>query len=352
MLKPTFALTIGALRSTTASAAAGPQRLTVARAMDVAADAVQIRLLRRAEVALGDAISLSLGHDGDDEAVFSGTVAALRPDLTAVTVIGLGNMQRLLDLRVAAWYDGQSAGDIARDLIEQAGLEAGAVDDGPTLPLYTVDRRQSGYGHLKQLADRLGYELYARRDGKICFHALGDSVGLDGAGLGGGGLAAAASAAAATLLGGGSEGYQFGQHLLGGQAQRQPPAWGRIVVGGESPMSGQGDGTAHWLTVNDADYRGEAGDGAPARLILDPAARTKDIADRFAAGSLATAARRAHQVRIRVLGRPQVDLGDTITVGDAPDGLLNGEGYIRTLQHSFDSEAGFVSDLQIALRAA
>jgi hypothetical protein len=300
-------------------------------------------------VNLGDAVSVELGHDGENEAALTGTVAALRPNLLGVRVTVLGMMQKLLDLRTAAWYDNENAGAIARDLLDQAGLEAGEIDDGPTLPRYAVDRRQSAYAHLRRLADRLGYALYAKRDGKICFHGLGAGAGLDSGG--GGLLGAAAGAIAGALLGGGGEGYRFGQHLLGGQAQQQPPAWGRIIVGGESPMSGEGDSTAHWLTANDSDYQGEAGDGGSTLLLLDPAARTKDIADRFAAGQLATAGRNAHHVTIRVLGRPQVDLGDTVDIGAAPDELINGSGYIRALHHHFDDEQGFVTDIRVALNA-
>ena len=254
----------------------------------------------------------------------------------------------------------RAQGAIARDLIGQAGLEAGTVDEGPTLPRYAVDKRRSGYAHLRQLAERLGFELYAKRDGKICFHGLGDGAGLDAAGgglLGAAGAAGAAVGAAApvgALLGGGGEGYQYGQHLVQGRAQRLAPAWGQIVVGGESPMSGQGDGTVHWLTTDDSDYQGEAGgdSDSPALLLIDPAARTKDIADRFAAGMLATGQRGAHEVTIRVLGRPQVDLGDTIQVGGAPEELINASGYIRALHHYLDAERGFVTDVRIVVGAA
>ena len=83
--------------------------------------------------------------------------------------------------------------------------------------------------------------------------------------------------------------------------------------------------------------------------MLDPAARTKDIADRFASGMVAAANRTAHQVTIRVLGRPQVDLGDTVDIGAAPDELINGSGYVRALSHRFGVEAGFVTDLRISL---
>ena len=361
MLKPTFALTIGSLSSDSGRPVAGPCRIRVERDMDVPADAAEGTLRTREGVSLADEVSIALGHDGENEAVLSGAVAALHPHLLGVRVTVLGAMRKLLDLRTAAWYTEQSAGAIARDLFDQAGLEAGTIDDGPVLPRYAVDPRLSAYAHLRRLAERLGYELYARRDGKVCFHGLGAGAGLDaGGGLLGAGAAGAAGgsaggvvAAAAALLGGGGEGYQYGQHLLAGAAQRQPPAWGRVIVGGESPMSGAGDSTAHWLTTDDADYQGEVGDSGAGGvlLLLDPAARTKDLAGRFAAGQLAAGGRRAHQVTIRVLGRPQLELGDTITVGGSPDDLLDGSGYIRALRHTFDGEAGFVTDVRVAFPA-
>jgi hypothetical protein len=116
-------------------------------------------------------------------------------------------------------------------------------------------------------------------------------------------------------------------------------------------MSGQGDQTSHWLTVNDADYRGSAGDGDPRLILLDPAARTKDLADRFAAGWLAVARRTAHELRVTVLGRPGVDLGATVTAADVPDALANGSGYVRAIRHRFGSTAGFVTDLRVSVEA-
>ncbi len=117
-------------------------------------------------------------------------------------------------------------------------------------------------------------------------------------------------------------------------------------------MSGHGDKTAHWLTVKDRDYRGAAGNGAPHLLVLDPAARTQDLADRFAAGYLAVAARTAYQIRLTLLGRSQVDLGDSITASDVPDGLINGRGYVRAIRHRFGADSGFVTDLRVSLDAS
>src|SRR5918993_1723881 len=348
-----FTLTVGSLSSTTAEPVAGPRAVVVERDMDIPADGADLHLMDRGGVALGDAASVALGTSDGEETVFTGQVVALRPALAGVAVRALGTMNELLNLRVSSMYENQTAGAIARDLIGQAGLSAGSIDEGPLLPRYAIDQRLSAFAHLKELADRLGYELYADRDGNVRFHALGPSAGLDAAG--GGLLGAAAGAAAGLGLavpGAGGEGYVFGQHLVGAVARQAPVGWGEVTVGGESPMSGQGDATAHWLTINDADYRGSAGDGAPAVLILDSAARTKDLAERFAAGHLAVAAREASQVWVTVLGQPGVELGDTIAVSDVPDTALNGSGYVRAIHHRFGEGIGFLTDLRVAIESA
>ena len=116
-------------------------------------------------------------------------------------------------------------------------------------------------------------------------------------------------------------------------------------------MSGQGDTTAHWLTVNDAAYQGSAGDGSPSLLIIDPVARYKDLAERFAAGRLALAAREAHQIEVTVLGRNRIDLGDDIALSEVPDALIDGTGYIRAIRHRFDDVTGFLTDIRVSLTA-
>lgn len=347
MLRPTFTLQLGSLRSTSDDAAGGPRALVVDRDMDVPADVLRVELESASDVALDDDVTLELGYDGKNERAFTGTVVELRGGIAGVTVTALGTLAAMLDLRAAATYENRPAGGIVNDLIDQAGLTAGTVSNGPTLPRFAVDRRRSAFAHVKGLADRLGYELYADRNGRVMFHALGDDAGLDAGGglLGsvGGGLLAAAS-------GGGGEGYEYGKHLLDASAARRKKGPASLQVGGESPMSNQGNATAYWLTTGDEDLRGEAGDGDPKVLVVDQAARTKDLADRFAAGLLARAGRNARQLRVTVAGRPGLELGDSISVMDSRGTPLAGRGYVRALRHEFAGTAGFIT--RVAVREA
>ena len=274
------------------------------------------------------------------------------------SVRALGAMMKLLRARKAATYEGQTAGAIVRDLISTAGADAGTVGDGPTLPRFAIDQRVSAYAHARGLANRLGYELYAKHDGKIQFHGLGAAANLDAGGLGGlgGGLASAAggalASAAGALTGAGGTGYAYAKHLVAAAAQHAVAAAGTVKIGGESPMSTKGDSTSYWLNASETAPDGSAGSGDPALLYIDPAARTTDLAARFASGFLVLRNRTANAVTIDVLGRPSVDLGDSISVSDLPgeSGALS--GYVRAIRHTFGARRGFVSRLRVALEPA
>lgn len=319
-MRPQFALSIGGLSSDTASPVGLPTRIVVDRDMDTPADALRILFGQTVDVAPGDPVELSLGYD-DPEIAFTGTVTDVRPSLTGAEVRALGGTLALLRLRTSAGYERRDAGAIVSDLASQAGMDTGTIDAGEVLPAYSVDKGVSGYTHAHALAVRFGFELYADREGRLMFHAP------------------EAQGSAAT--------YTYGRDVLSlaatnRQADLQP------AVGGESPASDSGENTVHWLTIDE--LKGAAADGSAA-LVLDPAARTQDLADRFAAG-LATVEQRTRQaIRLRVLGRPQAELGELVGAdGDLAEGLT-GSGYVRSLRHVLDVRTGWTTELSVTTSA-
>ncbi|HEX8474420.1 MAG TPA: hypothetical protein VF666_10335 [Pyrinomonadaceae bacterium] len=351
-LNPTFSLSVGTLSSTSQSPVGSPRKLLVERDMQVAADACVLELAQHLDIKLDEEIALEFGLGDELKKVFTGNVVELRPTLEGFRVRALGKMNALLNLRASAVYENQTVGSIVRDLLDKAGLTAATIDDGPTLPHFYVDQRLSGYAHAKDLADRLGYELYTTREGKVMFHAHGAAASLDSMGGALGGAAAGVAGAVAAVAGGGEGRYQYGGQLVRAGARRRVPAWGKYEVSGESPMSAHGEKTSHFLTASGDDYRGAAGDGKPVRVVLDPVARTKDLADRFAAGRLAASSRTAHMLDTTLLGRAGVELGDTVSISDVPEKTVDGSGYVQAIRHRFSEEAGFLTDLRIVTEAA
>jgi hypothetical protein len=340
-LKPAFTLTAGSFRSTTAAAAGGPTKMTVERHMDVASDALQVWLMRAPDLSAGDAVELKLGYVGDEETVFTGEVAGVRAGLDGCLLQAVGTMGKLLTAHASSVYERQDAGSIVRDLIQTAGASAGDIASGPILPLFTVDRLRNAWQHARALADRLGFELFATRTGAIVFKPFGAAAELD-TGL--------VSSVVAAVTGGGT-GFTYGQHLVRGDVLTAGRAIDAVEVGGESPASMQGDATVHWLTTNDTDFRGRAGSGSRRLTVHDGAARTKDLADRFAAGLLARASRGVSQAAITVLGRASIELGDHVEAADIP-GRPRVSGYVRGLRHRFGGHVGFLTDLVVAMEAS
>src|SRR5215831_574499 len=164
-LSPKFSITIGSFSSTNGNPVCGPVRLVIDRDMRVPADSMELLLMERKGIAIGDDISVELGDDQQTDKVFKGEVSELLPEVgpkaADVRVFGLGTMNKLLNYRKAATYENQQAGDIVQDLIDSAGLEARTINSGPLLPSFAVDERMSAYAHIRRIAEMLGYELYA-----------------------------------------------------------------------------------------------------------------------------------------------------------------------------------------------
>ena len=349
-LTPRFSFTAGQLKADSDSPVAAPSRFVVERSLDVPVDGLRVLLAESGGVAAGDAVELELGDENGLERVFTGTVAELRPRLGGCQVLCVGTLLALVELRVSSFYHDQSAGDIVKDLISQASLETGQIEDGLTLPRYALERRLGAHAQLRRLADRLGYSLFSDREGKVHFRGIGAAASLGAGGLGGiaGAAAGAASAAAGALgLSGSGGGLKFGAHLLAAHGAVQKAFARKVTVGGESPMSGQGEDKSFWLTAKDTDYQDSAGSGDE-WLITDGAARTKDMALRFAEGYAAAFRRRAASVRLSVLGMPALELGDSLGASGAPESGLNASGTVTALRHRFGERDGFVTDLTIA----
>ena len=345
-LRPRFSLTAGSLSADSASPLAGPSRFVVERSLDVPIDGLRVTLAESGGVAPGDPVQLDLGDEDGLARVFTGSVAEVRPRLAGCELFCAGSLLALVDLRVSSFYQQRSAGDVVRDLIGQAALAPGEIADGITLPRFAVERRLGAHAQLRRLAERLGYSLFADRAGKVHFRGLGPAAGLAAGGIGAG-LATAAAGALGMLGKGGAGGLTYGKHLLGATGGLRPAFARTLLLGGESPMSGQGEDKSFWLTATDTDYQDSAGDGDEL-LVTDPTARTKDMAGRFAAGYAATFARRTSELRLTVLGMPDLELGDDSGASDAPESALNTTGYVKGLRHRFGAREGFVTDVVVS----
>jgi phage protein D len=272
------------------------------------------------KVATGDAASLALGYGTSLTNVFSGTVDGIEPDLGYLRIRALSGIADLLRLRVNQVYENQSAGQIVSDLASQAGLTTGRLQDGLDLPFLVVDDSRSAYHWCRDLAERVGFDLYVTPAGELAFAAF-DKTAAD-------------------------HQFTYARDVLSLRVTNLAPSFASVEVWGESPASSKGGESAGWLTRDFSRFVGRAGQGTVLR-VSDPAVRTQDAAAAAANGRLAALTRQAVFGEAVVLGKAEVKLGDAVTFNDAPDERLKGVLQVKRVVHQFTKTDGFTTRLDL-----
>jgi len=111
-------------------------------------------------------VEVSLGID-DVDLVFTGTVARVAHEPWGTEVQALASSAALDDVRIGRAYLSRTVGDIATDLLGAAGVGVGAVDSGPTLPVFYVDESRSAWRHLCKLAALVLAEVTSSPNGDV-----------------------------------------------------------------------------------------------------------------------------------------------------------------------------------------
>src|SRR5262249_54796978 len=155
--------------------------------------------------------------------IFTGQVLGSNAAPDALVIAAADGLAKLARLEVQGAYEGKSAGAIAKDILQQAGLSAGTVEDGPTLGNYVVHRGPRAMRHLEKLAEQAGFFLYAGGDGKIHF--------------------------AAPKSGGADHSFGYASHVLKIELAAEAPAFDSAIVWGEGAAGDRGADRAHWLTT-------------------------------------------------------------------------------------------------------
>jgi hypothetical protein len=220
-------------------------------------------------------------------------------------------------LRVDQTYENRSTGDIVRDLASQAGVDTGTVEDGIRFPVYVIDSRMNAARHIHRLAERCGFDAYVTPGGELEFRQFTRSSA--------------------------DHVFTYGRDILDYSLTVRPERAAQVVVEGESPASAEGDDAASWLTKTFQQGQATGGTGSETVLVEDPAIRTTEAANLRAEGVLRRLRQRATAGTLRVLGRPEVKLGDAIRIEEAPDDRLNNVFQVRAIRHRLSKRTGLVT---------
>jgi phage protein D len=318
MLHPSYNLQIG-------SASIDPDTsddlisLRVSLDMDRAADCLDCSLrIRDAGFNLrkDDPISVSLGYKDNLTDIFKGVVDFLDLDSDEGRVFGLNSISKLLRLRVDRFYERQSCGAIVRDLAGAANVSVGDVQNGIQLPYYAIDDNKNAYEHVRELAERCGFEVYVTSDDKFAFKKYQSSS---------------------------PKIFEYAKNIIGVSRFDQDLIVEKVRVLGESPSSSKGADTAHWLTKKVV--QGAAGSGTEL-LVQDRAVRTTDAASSVARARL-DKMRKAVEIMLDVVGDATVMLNDTVSIQEMPESSLNGAYQVRGVEHYLSKSRGFTSSLRL-----
>ncbi len=267
----------------------------------------------------GDAVEVKLGYGSDLQLVFTGEIAATDWQTDRVTVYAESAMRRLALGRLNSFFEKSKAGDIVSSACSELEVPKGTVDAGLDFPFYAMGDRASAYAHLKMLADRCGFDLFADEKDKLFFSKSYPTESHD---------------------------FQFGVNILSITADAPDAGVEGVEVYGESPSSlGEGPTAASWMTKKEV--KGSAGSSSGiVRRISDPAARSQQASTQMAEALLDVFSTKKRGI-LKSLGAPKVKLGHTINVSKMPASEQNGSYKITGVEHRIGQGKGWVTVLKI-----
>jgi phage protein D len=312
-MRPSYLVTVG---SETFSLENGPEVISVkvTRNVGLPTDSCEVHLVGSEDYSFekGDAIKVQVGYDDEMELVFSGLVESINYEVNKVRVTALGLAAELLRLRFNRVYLNQTAGKIVSDIAQEAKIQVKTASDGINFPIYVIDDVTDAYEHILKLAERCNFDVYITEDGQLVFKEWGDSKNYP---------------------------LQYGQEIIRLAAFDFSPLYTSTNIYGESPSSVKGSDTYHWLTKQEV--KGEAGSGT-VLSIHDPAVRDKKTAETVAKAKMEKL-RYTFGLAVETVGKPQIKLGDTITLEDIPNSALKGQLEVRGFEHYLSKDKGFTT---------
>jgi hypothetical protein len=293
--------------------------LTTRAELGVPVNACRIVLDGQAQVSAkpGDDVRVELGYDSTLTKVFSGKLDTIERGLQRITVEALGSFAALSAARLNRLYEKQNAGEIVGDLLGKQKVRKGTLENGEKFATFVVSDHQTVWAVIAELAQRCGFDFYADPEDKAIFKA---------------------HAAQQTHA------FSYGVDILEYAQDSCAPAIDGVEVYGESPVGqGQGDDASSWLTKKAV--KGTAGKSSGnLRRLSDASARTQSLVKSVAENILKTYQAQASG-RLRVLGAPDVRLGDAVRIADMPDTAQNGTFKVTGVRHRLNAQIGFVTDV-------
>jgi phage protein D len=293
--------------------------------------------LRSADAALprpGDATTITLGG----KKVFTGEALSIKATPETLFVMAVDGLAKLERAPATGAYKDKTAGAIAKDILAQAGLDAGTIEEGPRFASYALGKAPRAMRHIERLAEQAGFIVYGDGDGRAHF------------------VAPRSGGADATI--------EYTKHVLNVELTATASAFDGVVVWGEGAAGAKGADKAHWLVTSLASLSGKAAIGADGSInaasagkrpltVRDGAVRAAADASDQAKARMSALAARAIRGSIEILGDPERKPGDLVELHGAPkahavSALIQGVSFwVHRVRHTLTTSRGFVTRLDV-----
>ena len=259
----------------------------------------------------GDEAVVTLDSGERSDTVFSGTIDRVRrtPSSIAVSMVNAGGI--MARVRPAVTFEQVTAGRLVRELCTEAGVDAGAIQDGVSLPFYVADPERTGWQHASRVAAWSGAVVTVSTENKV------DATVID------------ATQAEFAL--------RYGRELLDYAFDTSASYIDTFTTAGESGVGDTADDKVLRTTADFFAGSRPSGPGKGSSWRSYPALRTAEAAASAAAARkrLYTSSRDIAQFTAFLL--PHLRPGTVIEVQDLPD-LPVAPYWIRRVQHAVSAE--------------
>lgn len=263
------------------------------------------------------AVQIELGDNEELHQVFTGRMSRLQTSITTIQLEAFSSFSHLTRAHINGVYEKQSAGEIVDDLLGKLNVKKGKVEAGVQFATYTVSARHTAWAELHTLAQKCGFVLYADTADRAIFGKYQP---------------------------GKTQRCHYGVHLLDYTWENRALPFDGVEIYGESPVGqGQSDEATAWLTKKEV--KGAAGQttGNVLRRV-DATARTQNLA-RTLADNYRQGYQRQACGHVRLLGAPQVRLGDGLELAQMPVAAHNGLLHVTGVSHHLSITHGFVTEV-------
>jgi phage protein D len=317
---PSYAVTIDAQEFTSKNSK-DLLSIRVIRSIGLPTDSCEVCLVENEDYDFkkGDSLKVKLGYDEKLKPVFSGFVEKIEHTLCCVRVAALGPASKLLHLRRNRVFLSQTAGKIVTSLAQEAQVKIKTASDGINLPVYVVDEDTNAYEHILKLAERCDFDAYLNDDETLSFKAFGGGKDIR---------------------------LQFGKEIIRVEIRDFSPLYAGSRVCGESPSSIRGSDTSHWLTKQQV--KGESG-GNTVLTISDAVIRDKKTAETVAKAQT-TKLMSTFGAVVEAVGKPDINLGDTVTLEEVPNSMSIEKLQVRSVEHYLSKLRGFTTTVSCLMR--